>query len=319
MVKRLKKTYNKVAKHPTYELPDEPKPIDDDLANYITLIYGREKIGKTTLAASFPGAIFLATEPGLRGLSVYSFNHEGGGVHDWSVFRAAVDALIKTKGKKRKFKTVVVDTVDRAYDMCLDWVCEERGIEYPGVLKDGKNDYGKSWRAVKQEFLKQIHRLVHADYGVVFISHAKEMTVTSRTGVEFDKIYPTMMSQARTVVEALVDFFFYAEYAKDDAGKDLRVLICKGDEMIWAGARSTPGEEKTGKPFPGMLPLKREDGYRVLQSAFVGDYSGLDIGSLFGSKQSTKTGASFITEGRAKTKRQGGAATKKVKKLRRKK
>ena len=74
-----------------YTLPDEPKIASQDLKDYMILLYGREKIGKTTWLRSFPDALFLTTEPGTKGLELYEFNSENGGCTSWDVVRAAAD------------------------------------------------------------------------------------------------------------------------------------------------------------------------------------------------------------------------------------
>lgn len=284
-------------------LPDMMKPADDNILNYTFLLYGREKIGKTTICASFPKAIFLSTEPGIKGLSVYAFNHEHGGVVDWSIMRKGIDLLV-AEGPGR-FKTVIIDTVDRAYDYCLDWVCENRGIEYPGEGADGKNDYGKSWKAVRSEFLTQIYRLTQVGFGLVFTSHAKEQEY-GKGADKFTRIFPSMSNQARQVVEALVDFFFYAEYIKGPDGENNRVFICQGDEFIWAGARATPGDgNNIGNPFPQFVPMIAINGFEVFAAAFRGEAVGIDPRKMVASKSTSKTGQGFIMRERAKAARPG--------------
>lgn len=283
----LKAPVKKVDTVSSLALPDEPKEPDHDLSHYTMLLYGREKIGKTTVLSSFPDAIFFATEPGTKGLRIFEFNHEDGGVKNWDIFRKGVELLEKNPGK---FKTVVIDTVDRAYDMCLDWVCENKGIEYPGTDSDGKEDFGKSWRAVKTEFMEMMHRISQSGRGICLTSHAKETTIKTKSGDKYDRIFPTMGNQARAIVEAMVDLFFYAEYIKDQ-----RVLICKGDETIWAGARETVTKE-----FPQFLPMEKENGYEVIKAAFLGEYEGLDPATLMPGKTTTKTGREFVLKARTK-------------------
>jgi hypothetical protein len=273
-------------------LPTEPKEPNHDLGDYLLLIYGREKIGKTKMLSSFPNAIFFSTEPGSKGLRIYEFNAEDGAVRNWDIFRKGVDLLEKNRGQ---FKTVIIDTVDRAYDMCLDWVCENKGIEYPGQDSDGKEDFGKSWRAVKMEFLDAIHRLSQAGYGIVFTSHAKETEIKTRTGEKYWRIFPTMSGQARAVVEAIVDLFFYAEYVRGADGTTQRILVCEGDETIWAGARETVAET-----FPRFLPLLKEGGYDVIKSAFLGEDVGLDPATFLPTKQTSNTGRTFIQKAKTK-------------------
>ena len=293
--KRAKKDKPRKEGKRKLKLPKKPKEIDSDLSNYILLLYGREKIGKTVTGAQFPEAIFFATEPGTKGLEIFEFNHEDGGVKDWEVFRTGVDLLERSK----RFKTVVIDTVDRAYDMCLDWVCENLNIEYPGHDDAGKEDFGKSRRAVKQEFLKQIHRIVQSGRGVVFISHSKETEIKPRSGEKYTRIFPTMGNQARAVVEALVDLFFYCEYAKDVNGKVRRIFVCQGDETIWAGTRPT-----LTKTFPRFLPMHKNKGYKIIKKAFLGKHKGLDPTTLLPAKTSSKTGRDFILKSKAEARRE---------------
>lgn len=270
-------------------LPDGPQEPDDNLSHYTILIYGREKIGKTTVCNSFPDSIFFATEPGTKGLRATRFNHEDGGVKNWAIFRKGVELLEKNPGK---FKTVIIDTVDRAYDICLDWVCENLGVEYPGKDDQGREDFGKSWRAVKMEFLDAIHRLEQAGYGIVFTSHAKEQTFTTRAKEKYDRIFPTMSGQARAVVEGIVDYFFYCEYVRAEDGSTKRIFICHGDETIWAGSRKGPNFEA----FPQFLPMDEQNGYSVIQAAFNGEDVGLDPKTLVANKHTSSTAKSFLNK-----------------------
>lgn len=276
-----------------YALPDAPKPKNVNLGDYLILIYGREKIGKTTLFASFPEAIFFATEPGTKGLEVYEFNHDKGGVKDWGVFRAGVKLLVDNPGK---FKTVIIDTVDRAYDMCLDWVCTNRGIEYPGKDAAGDEDFGKSWHAVRQEFIEQLHALSHAGYGICFSSHVKEMEFKNKfTGDKYWKVTPSISNQGRKVIEAIVDLFFYAEYVTGADGLTRRVLFCQGDESIWAGARETCAVD-----FPAFLPLEK-NGYEIIQQAFLGEDVGLNPAEFRPGRGTTNTGKTFLQKAKLKS------------------
>ena len=289
-------------------LPTTKKEIETDFLRYIVLIYGREKIGKTTLFSQFPDIVFAATEPGTKGISVFEFNAEDGGVRDWAIFRTMVDLLVNTD---HQFKGVCIDTADRAYDMCLDWVCANRGIEYPGETASGDEDWGKSWRAVRTEFMEQIHRLRQAGLGIYFTSHSKETTIRTRSGEKYSRIFPSMSGQARTVIEALVDFFFYAEYVKTGQGTE-RVLICEGDETIWAGARAS-----LVGVFPQFIPMLRKGGFEILKDAFEGNYSGLNAAALRPTKSTTETAGTFIKGSRVRATRQPmkkGAKEKAVKK-----
>ena len=267
---------------PTFSLPDKPKKIEEDIRRYMFLIYGREGIGKTSAFATFPDALFLSTEPGSKGLEIFDFNEENGGVTDWGVMRAAVDLL---ESDKKRFKNVIIDTADRAYDMCLDWVCKAKGIEYPGRSSDGKEDFGKSWRAVKQEFISVIHRIAKTGRGIGFVSHRSEEKLQGRTGRAFTSLIPSMSGQARKVVEALVDYAFYTDYATVK-GERQRIFITQGDDLVWAKARRGAGGR-----FPRymLMPDPEEEGetpYEAILRAFQGQHSGIPAADI---AASTKT------------------------------
>jgi len=282
------------------ELPKKKKRADTDLAQYTGLIYGREKIGKTTFLSTFPDALFLTTEPGTKGLEIYEIP-----IKTWTDLLKAVKLL----ENDNRFKTVIIDTIDNAYDLCLEYVCKRSGIEYPGEDERGKKDYGKSWKKIRMEFLRVINRILNTGRGLWFTSHVRETELNSRSGQRWDRIHPSMAGQARAVIEALVDMFIYAEYMRDKDGNTIRVLICQGDETVWAGHR----QAGTGKGLPPILPLNKEDGYGVLNEAFKSGEGGLDPVSLKPAKETSEIAGKYVKGFMARTK-----ATKKKKPIRRK-
>ena len=268
-------------------LPEAPQEPDLNLLHYTGLIYGREGVGKTTLLSSFPEVMFFMTEPGAKALKIFNFNGENGGVTSWDVLRAGVDLLVSNPGR---FRTVVIDTADRAYDMCLDWCCKEMGIEYPGADADGEADFGKSWKAVKKEFLEQIYRIIQSGRGLWFTSHAKEVNIKVKgTNNSYDRVNPTMGKQAKETIQALVDFAFYGDYYSDAQQGVHRILICQGNDSLWAKARACGT-----KDFPRFLPLLQEKGFDVIQSAFSGEYLGLDVSKLSALKTTSKSASDLV-------------------------
>lgn len=163
----------------------------------VTLIYGPPKIGKSTLAATFPDALFIATEAGLRFLSVYRVS-----CTDWVKFREIVNEL-RTDEAKSRFRTIVIDTVDLLYRTCEDHVCQVKGIAHPA-----DEDWGKGWAYVRDEFQRGMSYLTGEGYGVVFITHHKEEDHVYR-GRKVVKTVPSFTGTARRIILPLVDFIFY--------------------------------------------------------------------------------------------------------------
>ncbi len=250
-----------------------------DFLKYLILVYGREKIGKSTLFSQFPDCYFISTEPGTKGLEIYETQ-----VENWDELKQVVKLLKLTN----KYPSVCIDTVDRAYDMCLDYVCRELNIDYPGEDEAGKEDFGKSWKAVKKEFMAVIHEIIRTGRGVGFTSHATETEIKTKSGERYTRIFPSMGKQARTAIEALVDFFFYADYMRDENGDTVRVLITQGDETVWAGSRQGIAE------MPPIMPLLRKGGYQALVDAFNGRHKGIDPSTLRGTRTTGKAAINLV-------------------------
>ena len=205
---------------PALALPTTMNTPSDSLLDYSILLYGAKKIGKTSLAARFPDALFLACEPGTKALRVYTVP-----ITSWQEFTGYVDLILQGG---HNFRTVVVDTADRAYEMAFDHVCSKMMIEHPNE----ENDYGATWKRIKKEFATQVDRLITSGLGVVFVSHDTEREVELRDGTKVDRVQPTMASQAMGAVEGQVDII--ANYAYDGNNRILRI---DGTQEVVSGCR----------------------------------------------------------------------------------
>jgi hypothetical protein len=199
------------------------------------LLYGPPKIGKSTLAAGLDPdhTLFLATEPGLGGLEVFSRE-----VRSWQDFLEAGKALAN---EEHGFKLVVVDTVDELQRMCVDYVLTSlnQGLKQPksGFIHSSDFDYGKGYEAVTEEFRLRVARLCSLGMGVVFISHAKEGTVKDRTGLEISTFAPNIGQKgARQWLLGFCDYILLARSEQTQNGEQ-RLLRTKATEQYEAGAR----------------------------------------------------------------------------------
>jgi len=201
------------------KLPTKKSEIERDLSRYTIFLYGREKIGKTSLAAQFPDAVFLMCEPGAKSLSIYRVD-----INSWTDFLEAVK-LLKDSAQ---FKTVVIDTVDLAFKYCEDYMCKKLVIDHPS-----DEAFGKGYNLIRDEFHRCISTLEKIGRGVVLISHAKEQDVKRLKGDSFS-ISPTLSKQGRSVIEPMVDIWGY--YGYDGATRTLQI---RGNEEVNAGCRLT--------------------------------------------------------------------------------
>jgi phage nucleotide-binding protein len=204
-----------------FSLPTTLNVPSTEMLDYSMLIYGGKKIGKTSFTGRFPGAVFLALEPGTKALRVYSVP-----IPDWATFCKAIDALKADRSKR--YRTVIVDTVDIAYAYLYAQVMKEHGIVHPNDEKD----HGATWGEIRRRFREQVLKLLQLNMGVVFISHEAEKEVETRTGETVDRYQPTMSKQAMEEVEGQVDVVGHYHYIGND-----RAMRIDGLETVVAGAR----------------------------------------------------------------------------------
>lgn len=201
-----------------YSLPSDPTEPAESLIDYSFLIYGRKKIGKTSLVSRFPGAVFFMFEPGTKAQRVFKLPRQGECFIDWKDVRGYVRSL--QKGAHR-FTTVCFDPGNKAYDLCLKYVCERDRIAHPGKMKD----YGASWKAVSNEF-EDMHLQI-ANAGLAFVVVAHEKWDNERSLVE-----PKFSPSTEDFYEGVIDNIFYYHYQGTE-----RFLQIRGTEGIVAGTR----------------------------------------------------------------------------------
>lgn len=239
-----------------YSLPTTLSSPVNELGGYTMLIYGKKKIGKTTLASMFnrdgKKVLFLFFEPGGKALRLYQEP-----MTSWRKFTRFVELLKKDK----TFGTIVIDTADYAYNDCLTETCANMGISHPA-----DEGYGKGWNAVSTEFTKQIRALLRSGKGVIFISHQKDMEIEDRDGNTYEKTTNTLSGQAREVIEGLVDIWVNYDY--DSNGN--RVLTILGSKELDAGHRLKERFKYTDGTRIRKLSMGRSEneGYETFLKAF---------------------------------------------------
>ena len=235
-------------------LPTSKSTPSTRLGDYSTLLYGPEKVGKTTMASMFPKTVFLMFEPGGKALSIYQQP-----VTNW----ASAKKLLRLLERDRRFDTVVVDTVDIAFKMCERAMCRKLGIEHPS-----DEDWGKGWNKIRDEFTEWASTLMLLGKGVILISHAVEREIKQRNGERYHVVGPTMAGQARSVIQPMVDIWCYYQFKN---GR--RSLVIRGDDHITAGVRPVDRFLHNGKPLSEIdMGASSSEAYKNFVDAFANTY-----------------------------------------------
>lgn len=172
------------------------------------VIYGPEGIGKSTFASQFPGALFIDTEGSTRDMDVARTPDPT----SWAMLMGQVEYVRANPGLCR---TLVVDTIDWAEQMCVEHVCAKH-------QKDGLESfgYGSGYVYVKEEFgrfLNQLADVIKTGINVVLTAHAQmrkfeqpdEMGAYDRWELKLGK---KTTSQTSPLVKEWADMVLFANY-----------------------------------------------------------------------------------------------------------
>ncbi|WP_223882037.1 ATP-binding protein [Niallia endozanthoxylica] len=224
------------------KLPMGKTPKRTNLSDYIILLYGHPKVGKSTLASQMDNPLFIATEAGLNSLEVYQVP-----VKTWPEFLEICAAIDK---EKHQFKTIVIDTITNLFKFCSAYVCQKNGIAHESEL-----GFGKGWHLVKEEFFRAITKLSLLPLGLVFICHADIVEVKTRT-ITINRQVPNLPKQAYELITTMSDFIFLCDM-EDKAAE--RFIRTKPSESWVAG-------DRTGR-LPNELPMNYIEIQKALDNA----------------------------------------------------
>lgn len=175
-----------------------------------------------------PGALILATERGYNALPGVMVQD----IMSWSDIKQVVREL-KKPDVQAIYKSLIIDTIDIAADMCQKYICNQLGIENIG--DGGWTNNG--WSRYKQEFEDVFRTLAQLGYAILFVSHDKEKTIKPENGEEYQQICSSMQTSALKIVENMSDIITYAHPVIRE-GQPRRVLTLRSaDNSIRCGCR----------------------------------------------------------------------------------
>jgi hypothetical protein len=178
-------------------LPTTKTPPKINWALPIILLYGFAKSGKSTLCSHFENALFLATEPGLNSLNVFQVL-----IRCWEDL---LNVCAEIERGNHSFKTIIIDTVDNMCRFCTEYVLKKHGLEHESDLP-----FGKGYAMVMAELQRVLTKLGFLPYGLVLISHAKEIEIDDRTG-KYTRMVPALPDKARNIVLGMADMVLFCD------------------------------------------------------------------------------------------------------------
>lgn len=207
------------------------------------LFYGVEGVGKSSLAADAPNALFLDVEGGADNIDVarYPFrvNSDGTVPPDGHIPRTyeevlgAIEDLIANPGHGHE--TLVIDTVDALEALIHRYLCEQN-------KKSGIEDFGfgKGYKAAVEElrrFLVRLDAVRAQGIQIILLGHSFVSTFKNPEGEDFDR--------------------YQLHVHKDFAGQTKEWCDVVGFVRFEGGASKITGDESRSKRARGWATNRR--------------------------------------------------------------
>lgn len=228
------------------------------------LIYGPEKMGKTTLASEFPAPVFLQTERGESGdLELDTFGH-------LTSFQELLDAMGALATEEHGFSTVVLDSVSETERLIFAEVCRRnnwQSIEQAGYGK-GYVEADYAWRELIEalNFLRNERGMA-----VILIGHAVITRFDDPETQSYSRYDIDLHKRAEAILKREVDAILLVKKdvtiktdqpggkgrARADGG-ETRWIYCEGRPAFTAGNRYSMPERvmfAKGKGFAALQPF----------------------------------------------------------------
>jgi len=205
----------------------EPTVISRDLKGKYILLYGKPKVGKTTLASRFPKNLLVAFEKGYNAIDGIIAQD----VSKWADFKLVLRQLEKPEAQE-KFDTITIDTATIAYEKCEQFICAQNGVQSIADIP-----WGQGYAKTKQEFENCLRKITMLGYGLVLISHIETRKEKIDDEHEREILAPSMPKRCYEVVNQIVDIIGYIATEWDDEGNSQRWLYTRQTPTIMAGSR----------------------------------------------------------------------------------
>ena len=211
------------------------------------VIYGSEGIGKSTLAAQFPSALFIDTEGGADHMDVRRISRPIG----WDELIADVNEVAKTPGV---CGSLVLDTADWAEQMCITHICSK--YKKSGLEEFG---YGKGYTYLSEEFsrlLSALDEVIAAGINVVITAHAKmrKFELPDEMG-SYDRWEMKLSKQVAPLLKEWCDMLLFLNYKTFVVSTESNTKKAQGGKRVMYATHHPCWDAKNRHGLPDEMEM----------------------------------------------------------------
>lgn len=232
------------------------------------VIYGPEGIGKSTFAAQFPEPLFIDTENSTGNLDVRRYPRPS----SWSMLKEEIHDVIQN----RNCKTLVIDTVDWAEMLCIEYICSSNGKA--GIEAFA---YGSGYVFVREEFgrlLNLLEEVIKIGINVVCTAHAQLRKFSQPDEIgEYDrwelKLGKKTGSQISPLIKEWADMLLFANYktVAVAVNKDATKFKAQGNQRVMYATHHACWDAKNRHGLPDELPFSYDAIAHIFTQSVNGD------------------------------------------------
>lgn len=152
----------------------------------------------------------------------------------WTDAKKVLTQLRKPQAKEM-YDTVIVDTVDIAWNLAEKYICQRENAQ---TLRE--IPWGAGWGMLRQEFSEFWREIALLGFGILFIAHSKEKPteVRDEEGNTISMVIPNIGGGAATdIINGMVDIIGYLQVQMNPDGTSERYLYTRSTPYIFAGSR----------------------------------------------------------------------------------
>ena len=212
-----------------------------------TVIYGTEGIGKSTLAAQFPGALFIDVEGGTAQMDIRRIEAP----KTWDELLSDVREVAQNPGI---CETLILDTADFSEQMLISHICKkhnQKGIESFGYGK-GYTYVGEEW----QKLMAAFDAVIRAGMNVTVIAHARQRKIElpDQAGA-FDHWEMKLTKQVAPLLKEWADLLLFCNYKTFVVTTDNDTKKAQGGKRVMYTSHNPVYDAKNRHGLPEELPL----------------------------------------------------------------